>query len=543
MADALAKSLMDRQSQLEAIRAPWETLWRKVSELVLPDKADFSGFARGEQRNLRQYDAFPMGALDKFAAAIEAGLTPPSAVWHKLMTGIASLDDDIEARRYLDALNLQIWRARYSPMSGFVGQAHEVRLDLGLFGTGCMLIEARRGGGIRYQSVHLSEIWIDIGHMGQVDTVHRKTMMTARQIVQKFGDQAPKKARDAFDKGEMGREFEILHCCRPAEDGDKRFPGRSYVGDYVFCDENAVIQSEGYYEQPYIVSRYAVSTKERYGRGPAVQYLPDIAMLNEMNRTVIEAAAMTVDPPLLSHEMVSEFDLVPGAYNPGTLDDNGRALVQAFSSRTDPGITLEMIRDVRQKIDDGFLGLYFRVLLENPQMTATQAMLIAQQQGQMTTPIIGRLQEEWLGPMIRRESGILYREGKHPQMPEVLKEYFAETREPMRIEYESPMARAARGEDAVAMLRGFEGLAPMAQIDPSVYDVIDPQEASRAFLEVSGFPARAMRSRQQAQAVAQGREQTAEMGMALQAAPVAAQAAKTLAEAQRARASIPTLAG
>jgi hypothetical protein len=535
--------LVRLHDQLEGYRQPWERLWEKVSQLVLPMRDDYSGYSPAQQRNLQQYDSFPMGALDKFAAALEAGLTPRTAKWHRLSTGEESIDNDHSVKLFLEELNNRIWKTRYAPMSAFVGQSNEKRLDLGLFGTGCLLVEAaQNGSGIRYQTIPLSEIWIDVGHLGRVDVVHRKFTLTARQAVQKFRERTPGKIMDKHNAGKVNETFEFLHCVRPLDD-DSEFPGRSYGGWYVCLDSKEIVREEGFYESPYIVSRYAVATRERYGRSPAIQRLPDISMLNEMKRTVIEAAAMTVDPPLMSHEDVSEFDLVPGAVNPGTMDDNGRPMVQPFSNRIEPGITRELMADVRDQIDDGFLGLYFRVLLENPNMTATQAMLIAQQQGQMTMPVVGRLQAEWLGPMIRRESGILYRQGKHPEMPDVLTEYLQSERQPLQIEYESPLTRAAQAEDGIAMLRAFEGMAPLAQIDPSVFDVLDAKEAARTFMEVNGVPAKVMRSREDVERQTEEGQAMQEAATLLQAAPVAAQTAKTLAEAQKISGSSPAVPG
>lgn len=533
--------LIRRHDMMVGYRQPWESMWERVAELVLPLANDFGGGSPGNRRNTRQYDSFPMGALDKFAAAIEAGLMPRSAMWHKLATGNDDLDADQSVREFLDELNARIWKVRYAPLSSFVGQSNEKRLSLGLYGTGCMLVEAGNNG-IRYQAIPLSEIYIDVSHLGVVDVVHRKFSMTARQAVQKFKDRTPEKILEKYNAGKIHEVFEFLHCVMPRDNyeaGNLDKTGRPIVGYYVFVDQKQIVEEEGFYEMPYIVSRYAVATRERYGRSPATQRLPDISMLNEMRRVVIDAANMTVDPPMMMHENVSEFDLVPGARNPGTVDDNGRPLVQSFASRIDPGITREMIGDVRDQIDDGFLGLYFRVLLENPNMTATQAMLIAQQQGQMTTPVVGRLQSEWLGPMIRRESGILHRMGRHPAMPPALLEWLSQEKQPLQIDYESPLTRAARAEEGIAIMRSFESLASLAQVDPSVYDILDTKETARIMLEVNGVPARVMKSKDRMKAEEDQKAAMADMSMALEAAPIAAQTAKTMAEAQRISASQP----
>lgn len=531
-----ADDLMRRHEAMAQRRAPFEAVWDKVARLVLPVMDQFGGKSANKQNNFEQHDAFPMGALDKFAAAIEAGLMPRTTLWHHLITGDDGVDADNEVQRYTEDLNRRLWDARYSPSSNFASQAHEKRISLGAFGTGGMLVEPRADGGIRYRTIHLSELFADEGLDGVVDTVHRKFELTARQAVQMFREKTPARIMKSVERGALADCFEFLHCVGPREDYERdRLDGKGlpFVGYYLFIEGREVIGEGGFHEQPYIVTRYSSAPREVYGRSPAMQRLPDIAMLNEMKRVIIEAANMAVDPPTLSHESVSEYDLSPGTHNPGTVDENGRPMVVTWRSDARHDIARDLMLDVRNQIDDGFMGVYFRVLLENPNMTATQAMLIAQQQGQMTAPVIGRLQSEWLGPMIRRESGILFRQGKHPPMPQKLRQHIERTGKGLRIEYQSPLTRAARAEEAVAILRAFETLAPIAQIDPNVYQAFDTEEVARIVSDVNGVPARAMKSKERIAAERSANEARAQLGEVLQAAPIAAQTAKTLAEAGR----------
>jgi hypothetical protein len=433
----------------------------------------------------------------------------------------------------MEELNKRLWDVRYSPQSNFASQAHEKRISLGAFGTGAMLVEPNGRGGIRYRTIHLSEIYCDENLNGVVDTVHRKFELTARQAVQTFKEKTPARIMKAFEKGNLGDCFEFVHCVGPREDFDPSkldAKGLPFVGYYLYREGNEIVEEQGYHEQPYIVTRYSSSPREVYGRSPAIQRLPDIAMLNEMKRVTIDAANMALDPPTLSRDDVSEFDLAPGTHNPGTMDDNGRPMVMPWNSGVQPGIAAELMAETRNQIDDGFMGIYFRVLLENPQMTATQAMLIAQQQGQMSAPVIGRMQSEWLGPLLRRESGILFRQGKHPEMPPVLMEWLQSNGRGLEIEYQSPLTRAAQAEEAVSILRAFETLAPIAQIDPEIYDEFDTKEVARIVARVNGVPASAMKSPEVRAAEIAAKEQRQALGDVLEAAPIAAQTAQTLSQ-------------
>jgi len=124
-----------------------------------------------------------------------------------------------------------------------------------------------------------------------------------------------------------------------------------------------------------------------------------------------------------------------------------------------------------------------------------------------------------------------------------LKEFIADTGDGLQIEYQSPMTRAAKSEEAVGILRTFETLAPIAQIDPSVYDQFDTKEVARIVADVNGVPAKALKSKEQLEREEEDKQARAQMGDVLEAAPIAAQTAKTLAEAQALSQNAPSPVG
>ena len=133
--------ILARQERMEGRRSNWESLWEAVAKLVLPRSDDFrSQHSPGDQRSQAQYDAFPQAALDKFAAAIEAGTMPRQTYWHRMTTGDPDLDSRHEVQLYLEELNRTLWTERYSPLGNFTSQSHEFRISLGAFGTGALLV-------------------------------------------------------------------------------------------------------------------------------------------------------------------------------------------------------------------------------------------------------------------------------------------------------------------------------------------------------------------------------------------------------------------
>ena len=534
-----AQNLLDEWTELKNYRHTFDAHWQEVADLIFPRSGLFTrDWSPGEKRTHRQYDAFPTAALNRFAAAMESGLMPHNTIWHEATTGIDELDEDREVALYLDRHNQSLYRQRYQASANFRSQAHEHLLSLGAFGTGVMFAPQMPDGGICYKSVHLGSFWFWEDFQGRPSGGFRLVRPSTIQVVEEFGSLTPDRIRMEYDKGNYHRRWEFVHSVKPRKDyvpgsgGDTRYP---YTNTWVWAEGEEIVRDGGYFEMPYFVSRYVTSADEVYGRSPAMMLLPDIKMANETMRIVINAANLMIDPPmLLPHDNVmAEFSLEPGARNYGGVDDQGNQLARPLVDGAKPDLGQQIIQQLHSTIDDAFLGVYFRVLLENPNMTATQAMLIAQQQGQMAQPMIGRQMTEWLDVMIRRESGILSRSGEAPEPPEALVEYVTSTGRPLGVRYKSPLVRQAEQDEVVSILRSIEQLTPVAQIDETVFrpfkwDAIGPRIA-----QLNGVSPELMYSQEELQEMAMREREEQQMQAALQTAPVAADAAKNLAQANQ----------
>lgn len=534
MADSRADEIIRRQEKMATDRAVFDSHWREIAERILP-RADYFRVNRqaGDKHTEKIFDATANLALERFSAAMESMLTPRTQRWHKLRTGVPELDENQEVKEYLDQVTQILFQVRYSPRANFASQANEAYMSLGAFGTGSVFVDDLIGRGIRYRSVALHELYIAENHQGIVDTVHRRFGMTARQAMQKFGEaKLPEAIKKAYEK-HPEQNFDFIHAVMPREDMDysrKDYRGMPYSSCYIALDGRTIVSEGGYHSMPYAVGRYVTTAKEIYGRSPAMTVLPDIKMLNEMSKTVIRAAHKIVDPPLLLQEdgALAAFDLRPGALNYGGVNDQGQQLVHPLQTNARVDIGLEMMDQRRKVINDAFLVTLFQILVDSPQMTATEAMLRAQEKGALLAPTMGRQQSEFLGPIIERELDILARAGVLPEMPDVLKQAGGM----VEIEYVSPLNRAQRADEGVAIMNTLQAIAPLAQIDPKVMMIFDPEQVARELAEINGVPAKVLRTPEDIKALDEQAAQAQQAQALLQAAPVAASAVKDLAQAQ-----------
>lgn len=534
MADSRADEAIRRQEKMWADRSIFEQHWREIAERILPRGDHFRVNRQpGDKHTEKVFDATGNLALDRFAAAMESMLTPRTQRWHKLSIQDEKLNNDPAVRAYLDEVTQRLFNARYAPNANFASQANEVYISLGAFGTGGMFIDESVGRGLRYRSIHLSELFIQENHQGVIDTVHRKFNFTARQAVQAFGiDRVSERIKTAYEK-QPEQTFEFLHCVKPNEEikpSRRDYRGMEFASYYISVADRDIVQEGGYRAMPYAVGRYVTGPKEIYGRSPAMTVLPDIKMVNEMSKTVIRAAHKIIDPPLLLQEdgALQAFDLRPGALNYGGVNDQGQQVVHALQTGARVDIGLDMMEQRRKVINDAFLVTLFQILVDAPQMTATEAMLRAQEKGALLAPTMGRQQSEFLGPLIAREIEILAKAGQLPPMPDALLEAGGE----VEIEYVSPLNRAQRAEEGVAIMRTLEAVTPLAQFDPNVLSVFDPMAIARELADINGVPQKVLRTEEQIEAMEAQKAQASQAAALMQAAPIASGVVKDLAQAQ-----------
>lgn len=157
-------------------------------------------------------------------------------------------------------------------------------------------------------------------------------------------------------------------------------------------------------------------------------------------------------------------------------------------------------------------------------MTATEVLERAQEKGMLLGPLMGRQQSEFLGPIIEREIDILAERGELPEMPDALIEAGGE----YKIEYESPLARAQRAEEGLAILRTIEGLTPLIGIRPDILDNYDLDELAQQFAEINGMPIKILHDDEARDAIREQRAEAEEAAAMVEAAPKVAGAAKDL---------------
>lgn len=518
--------ILAKQAAMEATRGPWESHWREVAERILPRQDDFFGKRQpGEKRTNKVYDSTAIYAAERFAAIMESILTPRTQLWHKLKPKGLTGEDGGATGEWYDAVNQLLYDKRYSPRAAFASNAHEGYMGLGVFGTAAIYCASAPGAVLWYRNCHLSEIFFAEDAYGRIDTVYRKYTMTARQVVASFdAERVPAKVRDLAEKKPDTADVLVLHCTSPNPNpvaGREDASGMPWRSVYVLPEYTAIVEEGGYWSFPWAISRYVTAPREIYGRSPGMSALPDVKLLNVAAQSRYKSWHYANDPSLLIADdgVLTPVSVRPGALIAGGIDENGRPRIQPLQNGARLDIDQAMTDQVRSGINDAFLVSLFQILVESPKMTATEVLERAREKGALLTPVMGRQHSEFLGPIIEREIDLLARANLLPPPPPELLEMGGE----YEIEYKSPLSNAARAEDALAVQRMMAQLAPLAEIQPDVFDLIDGDEVVRVTHGANGAPNRILRSSEEVDAIRQQRADQQAAQAAMQAGPALAQ--------------------
>ena len=516
LSDEKIQEVNKRYEALKSDRENWEWHWEDIIELINPRKANQWTKTRGERRMENVFDAGPIHSNQMLANAFHSRLTNPAVNWFSLTSGMSDVDSEKSVAKYLQDVKGTIHDVLNQ--SNFQSQVAEYYADLCSLCTGVLLCEEDDEDYVRFKSSPIWDHYIAENHLGKVDTVFTEYEWDFRSIVQKFGKE-PFLEKDEwmqmFDqlaKAPSTIKYTVVHAVFPRTDRDVLkldVTNKPYASIYYLKKGLVPLMNSGFDDNPYLVSRFSVTSGEFYGRGPGTMALPDVRMLNVMVRTVIKYAQKATDPPLLvPDDGYLQPKTFPGAVNTYRAGTDDR--LQYLEPSGNHGVSLEMIDRVQRKIEQAFYVDQLQ-LLEQSRMTATEVSTRNDERMTLLAPVLARQHYEFLKPLIDRVFSILQRKGLLPDPPEILVE------KDLNIEYSSQIARAQK-RSTVANVQGFMNvLAPFMQTSPAAQHIIDGDAVARYVAKQMDIPQEILKSKEEVEEIlkqeaeALARQQQAEL--------------------------------
>jgi hypothetical protein len=499
----------------------WEDCYRFTHPML---GTGFYGYdanaSQGQNDRARLLDSTGTDSSRNLAAGVQSGVTPSNDQWFDFEV---DQETDDERLWLSEAANL-LWRNIHA--SNFDATSFGCNLDgviAGWFGIYC---DEAPGGGFNFEAWPISELYCASSRPGgPIDIVYREFKLTAEQAVEKYGrENLPAKIVMASEKT-PDEKYCFCRVIEPRKGGtygvrSKNLPIASVTVEQESC---AIVEEKGYHEQPIIVPRWNIMPGSVYATGPVFDALPDMKQLNLLCGFELAAAELAV-----AGMWIAEDD---GVLNPRQVKVGPRKIIIANSVDSMKPLVTGSNFQVSELMKAQLQGQIRRTLMadqlqpqDGPAMTATEVHVRVELIRQLLGPVYGRLQAEYLQPLVTRCFGIAFRTpsptgaGIFAPIPDSLR-----GRE-FSIKYVSPMARAQQMEGVMAIERLYTdiGAIAAAKQDPAVFDNIDDDEAVRVVQEGLGAPSRIMRKSEDVQKIrearlkAQQQAQQAEQQAALQ---------------------------
>ncbi len=537
--ETLKEQLTKQLAQLEQERTTFEPHWRELSDFIIPRGSRFltSEANRGDRRNNKIVDPTATMANRTLSSGMMSGITSPARPWFKLATPDPEMMDYGPVKLWLETV-----QNRMNDMfnkSNLYQSLPIIYSSLGTFGTGALAVLEDDEDVIRTMPFPVGSYYIANSPRLSVDTCFRKFSMTVRQLVREFGlNNVSSSTKSAFENGTYEKWVDVVHAVYPnmnRETGKMNAKNKAFRSVYfeVGGDNDKVLRESGYDEFPVMAPRWEVNGEDVYGSScPGMIALGQVKALQLEQRRKAQQIDKQTNPPMIGPTSLKtqRVSLLPGDITYVDQVTGAEGLRPAYMVNPNLGDLLGDIQDTRQLINSAyFVDLFMMLQNVNTRSMPVEAVIeMKEEKLLMLGPVLERLNDEFLDPLIDRAFSMMARKNMLPPPPDVMQGM------PLRIEYISVMAQAQKaiGLSSLERFVGFVG--NLASAKPEALDKLDVDQAIDNYAVMSGVSPTVVVPQEQAQQTRNDRAQQQQQAMALQTGMAAVQGAKTLSEAKTA---------
>jgi hypothetical protein len=534
--------ILRRNNALKSERSTWVPTWMDISDYIQPRRGRFwtDDKNKGERKDRNIINNRPTRAARILASGLMAGLTNQSRPWFRLTLPDPNLAEYGPVKTWTQHLEDRLrWVFQ---KSNIYLTLHGFYTDL-TFGTACMFLEEDPLKVMRSYLFPIGSYCLALDGRGRVNTAYRESQMTVGQLVDKFGlGKCSRITQEAHRDGRVDEWREVLHVIEPNKDqvrGALDYRGKPWRSCWV--EHNAAIDERlgylreaGFEENPVIGSRWMCLGEDVYGSGPGHEAIGDARALQTLERRSGQVVDKIANP---ATQMPSSLRNEPVSMNPNShvyVDAMGPQQAVRPVYTPDPRAldSVELkIRQHEMRVDQSFFADLWLMIAssEGQKMTATEVTRRQEEKMLQLGPVLQRLEDELLDPLIDRALGILFRAGLAPEAPKEVQGL------ELKVEYVSILAQAQKlvsiqgVHELTAYVTGLAAAQMEAGMTSTVMDKFNADQAVDEVGQMLGVPPELVVSDEEVEkargARAQAQAQAQQMAQAQQAATVAKDAA------------------
>lgn len=295
-----------RLAELRTERSSFIAHWQDLSRNILPRQSRFlvSDRNRGEKRHQNIINNTATQAINTLASGMLNARTSPARPWFVLRTPDRDLNKFQPVKVWLDDVRnimLEVFLR-----SNLYTTLPMVYADLGVFGTSCFLGLDDLESLIRFYHFPIGSYCLSASSRGVVDTCYREFQMTARQMIEEFGEaRVSPQVQNLYRNNQLETWVSVVHLIEPNRNYDPRRSMFSAYKRFKSCyfecgaSGDAMLRTSGFDICPVLGPRWEVYGEDVYGSSsPGINILGDVRQLQLQETRKAAMIDKTVNPPM-----------------------------------------------------------------------------------------------------------------------------------------------------------------------------------------------------------------------------------------------------
>ncbi len=272
------KNLKARIKKAESLKDQRRSLNESAYEMAMPQRNLYDSTNVGDTRMAGLYTSSGMASVNNFVNNMQNSLTPPFTRWAELTAGDdVSEEQENDLNEALKKLTDKIFT--FLDNSNFATASAEMYYDL-CVGTGALLLnEGELDKPLNFQAIPTAQLALEEGVFGSIGGIFRKHKLPVRLIEFQWRDANITPKLQQLIKDDPNKEITLDEITYHDMKSDK------WYYEIIWTEEvkgektqRLVTRVKDY--NPWIIVRWSKIAGEVEGRGPLLQALPDLKMLN-----------------------------------------------------------------------------------------------------------------------------------------------------------------------------------------------------------------------------------------------------------------------
>lgn len=417
------REYMKRYVALETEYNQWKEHHRECADYTIPRRTRFtlSDNNRGQKVHGKIINSTPCEGVEIHTSGLMSGVSSPARPWFRLGVPQPHLMKVDKVRLWLHQTAEVIFSV-LARSNAYNGLALTYR-DLSVFGTAALIVEQDPISLIRCYSQPVGSYFLATSARQQVDTIYLKRRLSVLNIAERFGlANASDVVRNLWEQNNIDEKVEVVQAIEPNEvvdsadfgKGGKQYRSVWFEHDAEFRDGAPLFVGGGYSEFPAMCPRWDVNGDDVYGESATMRALGDIKGLMTLEKRKLSNLGKLGNPPMvgpssLERKRKSQLagDMTYVDTTPGSQKFEPAFQLDPRSVYLGEEIDRHERRIMRAYKADLFLML--AQMSKGQPITAREVDERHEEKMLQLGPMLDRLHDELLAPLIRRVFEILVR--------------------------------------------------------------------------------------------------------------------------------------